>query len=529
MWPARLLLSSSAAALCHGDILDRLIAPIEREVFQVALSEQRYAYFPHNESAVSITLDHVAEWFGGAQGAENARELEVLPHPATGRELRGDSKALARAQEAFLKGHSMVINSLHKWSEPGMRLARELFEAVDLPIDVYMYLTPPHSKSYGLHKDVMDAWMVQVAGAKTWRLCEKRSFGRGVSEEGPETGKCETVTVRGGDVLYVPFCTLHRAETTSELSSHLTVNVERQYYVWATLLLAILHKVVNPGLTVEQLLRSGDFRMEGETALERALMLLMDEVPRLVRIPLGEREPQMASRWLTRPLSRDDLPQGYLPSVLYEYRSVVGDVAAAVSAGALQQYRNVELGGRKYAVEAIVQMLATEDAEKAVPWVLELVRVHVVRHFSHDDAAILPPPETFLSLAALRSDAAAAARLNEGAAVIDEFTAETTLARRADIRAALLLEDELHLPAEARQKNIQLQVGSKALKFSAKSAELLHYCLGLFGNGAARGQPFLAGSVPGSLGASEKKAIKKLVLEGLLRVVSPPAEAAAAA
>ena len=40
----------------------------------------------------------------------------------------------------------MVINSLHRWSEPGARLALELYGAVELPVDVYMYLTPPHSR-----------------------------------------------------------------------------------------------------------------------------------------------------------------------------------------------------------------------------------------------------------------------------------------------------------------------------------------------------------------------------------------------
>lgn len=401
-----------------------------------------------------------------------------------------------------------------------MRLARELFEAVDLPIDVYMYLTPPNSKSYDLHKDVMDAWMVQITGSKTWRLCEKRLFGRNAWKEGKETGKCETFTVRGGDVLYVPFCTMHRAETTSELSSHLTVNVERQFYVWATLLLAILHKVMDSGLTVAHFLQSEDFRMEGEEPIEKAMMQLMDEVPRLVRIPLGEREPLMASRLLTRPLSRDDLPEGYLSSVLDEYRSVVADVTSAVSSGVLR--RKLKIGGNKYEPKAIVEMLTTEDAEKAVPWMLEVVRLHVVKHFSHDSVGILPPPETFSSLAALRSNATAAARFNKGAAVGDELTPETTLSRRADVRATLLVEDELNLPTEARQNSLQLQVGSKSMKFRAERAELLHYCLGLFGDSATRGQPFLAGSVPGSFDASAQKIIKKLVLEGVLRVSPPP-------
>ena len=34
-----------------------------------------------------------------------------------------------------------------------------------------MYLTPPHSRSDGLHSDVMDAWkMVQLESSKTWKI-----------------------------------------------------------------------------------------------------------------------------------------------------------------------------------------------------------------------------------------------------------------------------------------------------------------------------------------------------------------------
>lgn len=34
--------------------------------------------------------------------------------------------------------------------------------------------------------------------------------------------------MRGGDVMYIPFGTVHHVASASELSSHLTVNVERQ-------------------------------------------------------------------------------------------------------------------------------------------------------------------------------------------------------------------------------------------------------------------------------------------------------------
>ena len=64
----------------------------------------------------------------------------------------------------------MVINSLHRWEATSARLADALQAELRLPVDVYMYLTPPRSHSYGLHADVMDAYMVQLVGEKNWTV-----------------------------------------------------------------------------------------------------------------------------------------------------------------------------------------------------------------------------------------------------------------------------------------------------------------------------------------------------------------------
>ena len=110
-----------------------------------------------------------------------------------------------------------------------------------------MYLTPPHSRSYGFHSDVMDAFMVQLAGAKSWKVCDKPTWmSPGVDTHDPKklNASCKEVEMKGGDVMYVPYGTLHLATTFSEFSMHLTVNIERQYYVWLALFLAMLHKAV---------------------------------------------------------------------------------------------------------------------------------------------------------------------------------------------------------------------------------------------------------------------------------------------
>ena len=147
----------------RADILEDWIYPLEADVFFAGTFGKQWSHFPHNKSLVPITLEHVADWLE-SQGRDE-EVIETLPHPVTRKAFRSDNPSPVQyIQEAFLQGHSMVINSLNRWSEPGTRVAKDLNAAADLPVDVYMYLTPPHSQSYGMHSDVMDAFMVQLGG-----------------------------------------------------------------------------------------------------------------------------------------------------------------------------------------------------------------------------------------------------------------------------------------------------------------------------------------------------------------------------
>ena len=115
-----------------------------------------------------------------------------------------------------------------------------------------MYLAPPYSMSYGYHNDEMDAFIVQIAGEKKWQLCtrvfsrrDQANFQSDRNGDGVIPKGCTEVTMKGGDVLYVPFGTMHHVASATELSSHLTVNVERQFHTWASLLRAAMTKLLH--------------------------------------------------------------------------------------------------------------------------------------------------------------------------------------------------------------------------------------------------------------------------------------------
>lgn len=137
-----------------------------------------------------------------------------------------------------------------------------------------MYLTPPYSHSYGLHSDVMDAFMVQLVGSKHWRACEKNN--------------CTTLSLSHGDVLYLPMHTKHAAWTSTEMSAHLTVNVERQFYVWGSILQAMAARLLLPDqiqTELDGLDRMDMFGMEDQSQMQSWTRDLGEKLPLMMSMP----------------------------------------------------------------------------------------------------------------------------------------------------------------------------------------------------------------------------------------------------
>jgi len=462
-------------------------------------------------TVVPIDLDQVSEWFFSNSPA--GQRVEILDRVDTGRKFKPSKKGLKaheKVYEGFLQGHSMVINNLHLWSEPAMRMARDLYEAVDLPVDVYMYLTPPHSSSYRIHSDVMDAWMVQLAGSKEWMLCNERNFDM-KDDWVPPT--CQNITTQGGDVTYIPFHTMHQVKTGDQLSAHLTVNVERQYFVWATLMIAVAHKTANPQTTMAKLIQSENYGLEGRNNLEKFFQKLQLSVPGLSRVPLGEQEPKMATKWLVRSLSEEDLPNDYVARVLDEYRALLEQSAKVLASNKKLAQKKMKVGKETVTGAQLLEELSQEGAAQAIPWVLELARHFCVTHFGADDKnRVQPPPEIFNSLASLRKIQDVAKAVKPGVKVHDLLTPETVLSRAPRVRIVLLLQE-----GKKDKDTLKLQFNGQLLQFPSTTSDLLHFSLSLFREGTSQGQPFLARDVPGGFD-SAKSVLSELITAGALQV-----------
>ncbi|MET0403485.1 MAG: cupin domain-containing protein [Cystobacter sp.] len=166
----------------------------------------------------------------GRHRAENWLTPEGLPR-------------LDQVRAAWREGYTLVINRLERLWEPVGRLGRALEEELHHPVSTNLYLTPAGARGFPPHFDVMDGFVLQLEGSKTWRV-------HGPQVESPLADEHTATsadhlppllfeqTLESGDVLYLPRGFVHSARTSEKASVHLTLGV--QPVTWNDLLCAAL-------------------------------------------------------------------------------------------------------------------------------------------------------------------------------------------------------------------------------------------------------------------------------------------------
>ena len=122
----------------------------------------------------------------------------------------------ARVAAFFEDGATIVLQGLHRWSEPVARFCRDLELDLGHPCQVNAYITPPGAQGLDLHEDAHDVFVLQAFGRKHWEV-------HAAPHE--ETRDPLRVKLISGSTIYMPTGTPHTARAQDVLSGHLTVGV----------------------------------------------------------------------------------------------------------------------------------------------------------------------------------------------------------------------------------------------------------------------------------------------------------------
>ncbi|MFN3946429.1 MAG: cupin domain-containing protein [Allosphingosinicella sp.] len=151
---------------------------------------------------------------------------------------RIDGVALA-AQ--YQKGSTLIFPQLHESMFGLAQFCRALEEVFSCHVQTNIYLTPGTGKGFPPHYDNHDVFVMQVSGAKAWRLYgtpvttpyrgERFQLGRHKAD-----APTAEFTLNPGDCLYIPRGLMHDAENVGDAPSlHVTVGLITK--TWADLML----------------------------------------------------------------------------------------------------------------------------------------------------------------------------------------------------------------------------------------------------------------------------------------------------
>ncbi len=136
------------------------------------------------------------------------------------------------------KGASVVLSGMETYCEGSAALAASLQAAIGGYSQCNLYCSFKQHPGFLPHFDLMDVFVFQIDGEKDWTIyetqfenpmlkpgCHQMSFTR--EQHAENKGAIEKqVTMKPGDVLYIPKGKYHAAVASSDFSLHLTYGIE---------------------------------------------------------------------------------------------------------------------------------------------------------------------------------------------------------------------------------------------------------------------------------------------------------------
>jgi len=143
-----------------------------------------------------------------------------------------------RVAQLFADGATVILSGLHDRLPQLARYCRAMESVMSARVQTNIYMTPPGNQGFNPHFDSHDVLVLQVSGAKEWRIygtpvelpLTDQPFERG-SDVGPETMR---FLLEPGDTLYLPRGVAHDAVATDETSLHITTGL--MFRTWADVL-----------------------------------------------------------------------------------------------------------------------------------------------------------------------------------------------------------------------------------------------------------------------------------------------------
>jgi ribosomal protein L16 Arg81 hydroxylase len=219
-----------------------LIQPFDMTDFEANYWEKQVLHIQRNNpeyfsSLFSIAdLDKVLEYTRPRGGSLRVVKSQQPMNPTVYEDKDG-SLNLNQIYTAYADGYTIVINEIQRFWDSIKMLVENIRNYTSHNAVANLYLTPENEKALSPHYDSHDVFALQISGEKHWILYDDTHFKtpllhsfQPVFQREHLTGAKE-ITMRAGDILYMPRGVPHEAYTTDQSSMHITIGVHSTQWI----------------------------------------------------------------------------------------------------------------------------------------------------------------------------------------------------------------------------------------------------------------------------------------------------------
>lgn len=232
--------------------LEALLAPYSLERFRAEVQGRRPLHIPADGDDGKRALLRWPDFnrLLGQDGLWTSNNLRLMVNRSpvavqdycqTVRTTDGQAlRPVPKKVELFLNsGASLIANEVQSLHLPIGDAATALSRAFSAQVGANIYCSFENIQAFGPHYDVHDVFAVQTEGTKVWRIYEQQlDTPVDLPPNGPETLRwldetrgplVSEITMKPGDVLYLPRGRFHDALATQGASLHVTFSVTALY------------------------------------------------------------------------------------------------------------------------------------------------------------------------------------------------------------------------------------------------------------------------------------------------------------
>lgn len=146
-------------------------------------------------------------------------------------ENQDGSLNLNQLYAAYADGYTIVVNEIQRFWDPIKELVEGIRQYMGHHVVANLYLTPENEKALSPHYDSHDVFALQISGEKHWILYDDTYYKTPLMHsfqpifQREQLSGAKEITLKAGDLLYMPRGVPHEAYTTDQSSMHITLGV----------------------------------------------------------------------------------------------------------------------------------------------------------------------------------------------------------------------------------------------------------------------------------------------------------------